>query len=199
MCSSDLANDPGVTKSDTYQFYYLYELDKLLTEDEVLFVKLHLIDEKKVCYDDFTHIRCFPEHYETYEVLNIADVLMADYSSVMFDFACTGRKIVLFPFDKEDYLRDRGTYIQLDDLPFPQVFSLEELAAELRSGKEYDDTAFLQKFCPYDNKQSAKQLCDFIILQKDNGLCANDIPDNGKENVLIYVGDLAKNGVTASL
>lgn len=193
------ANDPGVTKSDTYQFYYLYELDKLLTEDEVLFVKLHLIDEKKVCYDDFTHIRCFPEHYETYEVLNIADVLMADYSSVMFDFACTGRKIVLFPFDKEDYLRDRGTYIQLDDLPFPQVFSLEELAAELRSGKEYDDTAFLQKFCPYDNKQSAKQLCDFIILQKDNGLCANDIPDNGKENVLIYVGDLAKNGVTASL
>lgn len=193
------ANEPGAMKSDTYLFYYLYELDRRLTEDEVLFLKLHLIHEKGICYDDFTHIRCFPEDHETYEVLNTADVLVADYSSVIFDFSCTGKKIVLFPFDKEDYLRERGTYVPLEELPFPQVFSLEELLAEIRSDKSYDDKQFLQTFCPYENKRSAKQLCDFFFLQHNDELNADEISDNKKENVFIYAGDLAKNGVTASL
>lgn len=190
---------PNVPKNDAYLLYYLCELDQMLKEDEVLFVNLHPLSKKNIDFEDFIHIQCFPEGFETYEVLNTADVLITDYSSVFFDFACTGKKIVLFPYDKEDYFRERGTYLPFDDLPFPQVYSLEQLTTEIRSEKSYDDTEFLQTFCPYDNKQAAKQLCDFVILQKDNGLHAEAIPDNGKENVMIYAGNLAKNGITTSL
>lgn len=193
------AYKPNVPKNDAYLLYYLYELDKMLNEDEVLFVNLHPLSKKNIDFEDFIHIQSFPEEFETYEILNAADILITDYSSVFFDFACTRKKIVLFPYDKEDYFRERGTYILLNELPFPQVYSLDELVTEIRNEKCYDDTAFLQKFCPYDNKQAAKQLCDFAILQEKNGLYAEPIPDNGKENVFIYAGNLAKNGITTSL
>ncbi len=41
------------------------------------------------------------------ELYLAADVLVTDYSSVMFDFAVTGKPIVYFPYDLEDY-RDAG-------------------------------------------------------------------------------------------
>ncbi len=46
------------------------------------------------------------------------------------------KKVVLFPYDKDEYLCDRGMYMDMDDLPFPQVFDLDALVDELRSEKE---------------------------------------------------------------
>lgn len=193
------ASNSKLSKYDAYLLYYLYELDKLLNDDEIIFIKLHLVTIANVNLSDFAHIRRFPKNLETYEVLNIADVLITDYSSVLFDFAETGRKIVLFPYDKEEYFENRGTYLTLEKLPFPQVFCAKELIDELRSGKNYNDSNFLQIFSPYDSTGTTKALCDFVILQKQNGLIAEPIPDNKKENIMIYAGNLAKNGITTSL
>ena len=74
--------------------------------------------------------------------MNIADVLITDYSSVFFDFAITTKKIVLFTYDEEEYLAERGMYLELSDLPFPRVKTLDNLLDELRTPIEYDDTGF---------------------------------------------------------
>lgn len=189
----------GNSLSEAYMLVYLDELDKMLKDDEMLFVNLHPIAKKNVDFSHFVHIRSFPEGYETYEFLNAADVLVTDYSSVFFDFACTRRKIVLFPYDKEDYLADRGMYMSLDELPFPQAYDARQLLTELRSEKNYDDSEFVDRFCHYDGADAAKKLCDYVILGEDTGLEVTDMPDNGKENVVIYAGNLAKNGITTSL
>lgn len=194
------AAQKGWTPKNThYLNYYLYEMDKQLGDDEILYVNLHPLAKKDVNFSQFTHIRNFPAGIETYEFLNAADVLVTDYSSVFFDFACTGKKIVLFTYDKEEYLADRGMYMSLDELPFPQVFDLETLLGELRSEKNYDDREFLEKFCKYENAAASQKLCDHIILGEDSGLEVHKIPNNGKENVLVYGGNLAGNGITASL
>lgn len=187
------------SKNDSYLNYYLYELDKQLTDEEILFVNLHPYVKKGVSFSDFKHIRNFPENVETYEFLNAADVLITDYSSVFFDFACSRKKIVLFTYDKEEYLADRGMYMSMDELPFPQVSTPDALLRELRSEKSYDDTAFLQRFCKYENASAAKQLCDYVILGENTGLEIAPIPNNGKENVLLYAGNLAANGITTAL
>ena len=177
----------------------LYALDKELNDNEVLYLNLHPVSQSTVNFGDFKNIKPFPSNLDTYDFLNIADCLVSDYSSVFFDFACTKKKIILFTFDKEEYLRDRGLYISLDELPYPQVSDYKALLDEMRAEKNYDDEEFLQKFCPYDNINSSKQLCDQIILGKDCGLKTESMPNNGKENVLIFAGNLAPNGVTASL
>ena len=89
--------------------------------------------------------------------------------------------------------------MDMDDLPFPQVFDLDALVDELRSEKNYDDTEFVKTFCTWDNIDATAQLCDRTILGIDTGLTVAPVPDNGKENVLIYAGNLDKNGITTSL
>lgn len=192
------AANGGTSKSTCYQNYYLYELDKMLSDDEVLYVNLHPVAKKDVNFDEFTHIRKFPSEYETYDFLSACDVLVTDYSSVFFDYAVSGKKIILFTYDKEDYLADRGMYMSIDELPFPQATGLDSLLTELRSEKGYDDGAFLERFCKYDSADASKKLMDYVILGRGD-LEADKIPTNGKENVLIYGGNLAANGVTTSL
>lgn len=194
------SDNTGSTRDSTYLMFYLYELDRLLQDDEILYFKLHPLAKNSLKeLDTLKHIKKFPAEYETYEFLNIADALITDYSSVFFDFACTRKKIVLFPYDKEEYLRDRGMYLDMDTLPFPQVIDVPHLLDELRSEIAYDDSEFLKTYCPYDSADAARQLCDRVFFGIDTGVTVEKIPNNGKENVLLYAGSLDKNGITTSL
>lgn len=185
--------------SDESLISYLNGLDNELNDDEILYVNLHPVSKSKVDFGGFRHIKEFEKEYDTYDFLNISDCLVTDYSSVFFDYACTGRKIVLFTYDREEYLRDRGVYISLDELPYPQAGNVQELLSELRSEKEYDDSEFISQFCKYDNINASKHLCDTLILGENAGLKVEEMPSNGKESILIYAGSLAPNGITASL
>lgn len=186
-------------KANIYLQYYLFELDKQLTDKEILYVNLHPMARKNVNFNWFEHIRQFPENYETYEFLNIADVLITDYSSVFYDFAVTQKKIVLFTYDEEEYFHDRGMYEPLESLPFPKVKTLEKLLYEMRSPKEYDDSEFLKKYAPYDSINAAKELCQRILFGTEGLMREIELKGNGKKNVLIYVGNLPKNGITTAV
>ena len=176
---------------------YFLEVDKHLNDNQIFIVKLHNFNESEIDYSELKHIKSFPEGYETYDVLNMADVLITDYSSVFFDFANTKRKIVLFNYDEEEYMKYRGTYFPLSDLPFPKVQTIDDLVKELNSPKNYDDSEFLEKFCAYDRPNAAKYICKHIF--KGEKVCKEEeIAGNGKPNILIFAGGLLKNGITAS-
>ena len=87
-------------KAEAYLQYYLYQLDKHLRDDEILYLKIHPSARKNIKFNTFTHIKNCPQNYVTYDVLNCGDVLVTDYSSIMYDFALTRKKIVLFTFDE---------------------------------------------------------------------------------------------------
>lgn len=187
-------------KATTYVQYYLYEMDKRLNDDEIMYVNLHPIARKDVNFSGFEHIRQFPKDYETYEFLNACDCLITDYSSVFYDFAVSRKKCVLFTYDEEEYFADRGLYRPLSSLPFPSVKTVDELFAELRSPKNYDDSDFMKEYCNYDCPESAVALCDRVILGKTSDVIEEcEMMNNGKRNVMLYSGSLAKNGITSSL
>ncbi len=177
-------------------------LDELLTENQLFYVKFHVFTAKNFDFDRYKHIRPFPEGHEAYEMLNVADVLVTDYSSVFFDFANTGRKIVLFPYDYEEYIGARGLYTELESLPFPKVYDAEALAKELKNGKHYDDAEFLKTYCTYDNKDAALRLARHVFLGEE--VCrtetyeVKEASDRGK-NILVYSSGLEQNGITTSL
>lgn len=175
---------------------YLSELDELLSVDQLLYVKLHTVVKDEINYGEYEHIQSFPQEYETYDVLNMADCLLTDYSSVFFDYACSKKKIILFVYDEEEYLRDMGTYFSLDELPFPRVYNTSQLIEEINTAKNYDDAEFLDKFCKYDNHQATKNICEYIILNKNQDILLKNIKTNGKENILIFTGNLTDNHVT---
>lgn len=190
----------GQKKSNNeYLQQCLLDLDSQLHDDEVLYVNLHPLAKSSLSFDQYRHIRNFPKNYETYEFLSICDCLITDYSSVFFDFAPSGRKIVLFTYDYEEYLSDRGTYFSLLDFPFPKVSDVPQLISELRSPKQYDDTDFLNTFAPYESIDSTRKLMDLFLFGRNDGLLVEKPASNGKENVLIHSGALKKNGITSAM
>jgi CDP-glycerol glycerophosphotransferase len=105
------------------------------------------------------------------ELFLISDVLITDYSSVMFDFAPTGRPIVFFTYDLELY-RDnlRGFYFDFEaEAPGPLLATTEEVLAAIRDTDgvptqyrtAYD--AFVAKFCPLDDGKAGARACDRIF------------------------------------
>ncbi|MCQ2964230.1 MAG: CDP-glycerol glycerophosphotransferase family protein [archaeon] len=176
---------------------YLTEIDANLKDNQILLVKLHVYNQEKLDFSKFKHVKPFPNGYEIYDILNMTDCLITDYSSVMFDYANTKRKIVLFNYDEEEYIKDRGFYFSLDDLPFPKVQTIKELINEINTPKNYNDSEFLEKFCIYDRPNAVEYICKHIF----NGekICKEEEIKNDKENILIYGGGLLNNGLTSSL
>ena len=92
-------------------------LDRLNTLDPdryAVFVQMH----------DFvvtpnTRARSLPAGLTTNQFLSVVDTLITDYSSIMFDFFATGRQVVLFAYDLENYIENRGLIVDLDTLPAP--------------------------------------------------------------------------------
>ncbi|SFJ62880.1 CDP-glycerol glycerophosphotransferase [Terrisporobacter glycolicus] len=189
----------GKTIENTYILYHLLELDKRLIDKQIMYVNIHPLANSRIDYRMFKHIKPMPKYFETYEFLAATDCLITDYSSVMFDYALTKNKIILFTYDKEEYLNNRGTYLDINKLPFPLVENVDELFNEIITAKNYNDDEFINIYCSYDSKYSCKNLCDTVILNKNNIMPTFEIPTNNKENVLIYVGNMAKNGITTSV
>lgn len=89
----------------------------------------HLIAYEYVC--DATH------YHDMQELLSIADMLITDYSSSMFDFAMQGRPCLLYATDAKAY--DRGFYFNLNELPFPLAENKEQLLSAIDS---FDSEAY---------------------------------------------------------
>ena len=176
---------------------YLNEMDGKLKDNQLLLVKLHVFNQSKIDFTKFKHIQAFPEGYEVYDILNMADVLISDYSSVFFDFAVSRRKIIIFNYDEEEYLSDRNIYFPISQLPFPKVQTVEDLILELNSPKDYDDSEFYQRFCKYERPDAARYICEHIFNGTD--LCKEITVNNDKPNILIYVGSLSDRELFSTL
>lgn len=167
----------------------LRQMDEGLLPDEILYVNIHPLAAEEIDFSSYRSVRPFPEGYEVYRFLNAADALITDYSSVFYDFAVTGRRIVLFTYDEEEYFRIRGVYEPLESLPFARTRTVQETLEALRAPGQPDRSAFLKRFCRFESPRAAEVLCRQVFLGEDC-MEKREIPGNGLENVLVFGGDL---------
>lgn len=192
-----------VDKHIFYILHLLYEMESKLDDDVVVFVKLHHLAMSSIELDEFEKIKAFPTEFETYDFLNVADCLITDYSSVMFDYLNTDKKVFLYTYDKEEYMAGRSIYTDIDTLPF-QAFDTpkplcEALNAQLGSASY---GTYRDMFCHYDSACAAKDLLALLIfgeVSERMELIDGKKFRNNKPNVLIFAGELAKNGLTTAL
>lgn len=180
---------------------YLKELDEGLSGDEEMYIKLHPYEEAllKFQQSNYQHLKLFPKNEDVYEFLQTVEKLITDYSSIMFDFALTKREILLFTYDKEEYISNRGMYLPFDELPFPQFTCVDELLKALKSPSLESDYSSIQEFISRDSKDGTKIVLDYLFKKHDHQEIERISNWNQKENVLIYAYQLADNGITASL
>ena len=173
-------------------------LDGLLADGECILYKTHPL-ETGMDLSGFAHVRPFPEGEDTSHVLNACDVLITDYSSAFFDYANTGRPILLFAYDRADYDSARGLYLDpVESLPFPVATDARALA-DLLHGQttDYMTGEFRDRYLTWENGHGSQDA--LAALLEDRIPCeAADILTDTRPNVLLYAGDLSQNGITSA-
>jgi CDP-glycerol glycerophosphotransferase len=110
-------------------------------------------------------------HPSVEELCLAADVLVTDYSALMFDYAVLDRPIVIHAPDWEEYEQLRGTYFDLLAEP-PGVVTRteEELVAAFRSGAYAAAeaarlrAAFRERFCSLEDGGAAERVVRAVWL-----------------------------------
>lgn len=112
-----------------------HRLRDALAADHVLLVRLHPFIREALVIDRELDgfVTDVSDHPDINELLHVADVLVTDYSSVIFEYALLGRPMVFFAPDLAAYERERGFYFDYrSGVPGPVVETDEALAAAIR-------------------------------------------------------------------
>lgn len=83
-------------------------IDFLLTDDEKLLIKPHMIFKREMPENHYKHIEFLSKDEPSEEYIFNSDVLITDYSSIMFDAHAMGIPVVLFEKDSAEYLKNPG-------------------------------------------------------------------------------------------
>ncbi|MGW6153781.1 CDP-glycerol glycerophosphotransferase family protein [Streptomyces sp. NPDC055144] len=112
-----------------------------------------------------------------------ADALVTDYSSIMFDYACLDRPIVVYADDWEMYAKTRGVYFDLiAEAPGPVARTQDELTEILTSGTWRDEAsgkaraAFRRRFCEFDDGHAAERVVRRVFLGESDASLPPVIP-----------------------
>ncbi len=140
-----------------------------LGDDHVLLVRRHYLVGGSVPGTDF--VRDVSRHPDVTELLLISDVLVTDYSSIMFDFAQTGRPMLFHTYDLAHY-RDtlRGFCFDFEHrAPGPLIPDSAGIVAALRdpdaatAGHREAYERFREAFCDLDDGTAAARVVDRML------------------------------------
>lgn len=154
------------------------DLDKMkecLADEYIILIRLHYFCGQS---DYFTADNKFVFDLRSYRTVEdlylISDILITDYSSVMFDYALLNKPMLFFTYDLEDY-RDnlRGMYVDIEEeAPGPLVFNTEEVIHSIlnidEEMKKYSEkiSAFKNKYLTYENGNTCQTIIDTVMKPK---------------------------------
>ena len=117
---------------------FIEELQKKLGEEWMLLVKLHPHLQKHIGLD-----AC---RIPTERLLPITDVLISDYSSVIYDYLLLERPIVFYVPDLNYYIENNQFYIDYQEMPGQIIQKEEELATAVAKSEELFEPEVLIRF-----------------------------------------------------
>ena len=129
---------------------------------------MHVVVSNKIKVDE--ELQDFVMNVSSYsdiqELLLITDILITDYSSVMFDFANTKRPMLFYTYDFETYRDDvRGFYMDFEkEAPGPLMRNTEEIIDNVVNitgiTKEYSAKyeQFYEKFCSLEDGKASERI-----------------------------------------
>ena len=150
----------------------LEDMKNRLGNEYVLLLRIHPFAyggfDKKILND-------FVYNFSTYgsveELYLVSDIVITDYSSVMFDYTILNRPILFYTYDLEEY-RDylRGFNFDFEhEAPGPLVETYSELVETIQNidniSKEYDNQLqkFRNKFNEYEHGTASKQIFEKVF------------------------------------
>jgi CDP-glycerol glycerophosphotransferase len=147
--------------------------DRILQPDDLLLFRGHQLIQATVggMLHGLRQVRNVTLYPDIQELYLAADLLITDYSSVMFDFANTRRPMIFYAWDLEHYRdRLRGFYFDFEStVPGPVVTDLAGLSEVLADpsvaapahAERY--ARFIERFCALEDGHAAQRVIDAVF------------------------------------
>ncbi|BCN29788.1 CDP-glycerol glycerophosphotransferase family protein [Anaeromicropila herbilytica] len=146
----------------------LNHLLESLPDDYVIIIKNHPFVKNKFVYDlKYSNrvVDTFTSTEDINDLLFVTDLLITDYSSVIFEAALRDIPMIFYTFDLEDYMENRDIYYDYSNfVPGPIVMDQEELIREILVARENnrDSRQFREYFLDALDGKSTKRITDYI-------------------------------------
>ena len=102
----------------SYEFVPPIHMDQwkqALADEYVMLFRMHTFTTRfEMTYDEFA--RDVSQYENLNHILAVTDVLVTDYSTIVYDAAIAGIPFICFGFDYETYSRERGFYFDLKEV-----------------------------------------------------------------------------------
>ncbi len=150
-------------------FIDLKALSKELGDGWQIILKLHPFIKNKLDISGYENITDLSDEREINDILFLTDVLVTDYSSVIFENAIIGNAAVLFAPDLDEYEKGRGFYFSFDSYACGEIIKDKSaLAAAIKSASADDIRMkeFKKRFVSLCDGESSKRFADMILEEK---------------------------------
>ena len=101
--------------------------------------QLYNSKERIEFYENGIDVTLYPD---IQELLVAADVVITDYSSLMWDFSLQRKPVFLYQSDAKEYENNRGFYAPVSEWPYPQAHTQDELIELI---EHFDNEAYLRE------------------------------------------------------
>ena len=134
----------------------------------IIAVRLHPLVSEQSGFITYDNQIINASHYrDIYELMAAADLLITDYSNIMFEFSFMKRPVFLYALDEAEYTKDRGFYFDYTSLPFLKANTEEELFNHITNYSPREDRervqGFLDTLTIYETGEASKQVVDRIL------------------------------------
>ncbi len=145
-----------------------------------------------------------PNDIPTNVVLGLTTILVTDYSSIAYDFLATGKPVLYFIPDFDEYDGSRGLYADPKDWPGPICTSVRDLAnavsnvtpTSVADQERYRATS--HTVVPYEDGHSTHRIVDIVFRGIPDGARMHRGTEDGRTSMLIHLGGMRSNGITSS-
>lgn len=183
-----------------------FDVEKLISDLEALSaLDCHVIFQahhhtEKLLPNDLG-VTIVPKSIETNDLLAVVDVLITDYSSILFDFIPTGRPVLCYVYDLEEYSSERGLYFTPAELGLPQIEDVQTLKREVSRSldsvsDESRENPLIGDYTRLEDGQSASRAISYFFDDADVDVV--QMTAKSKQRLLFHHSFLP-NGITASL
>lgn len=142
--------------------------EEKLSDEYVLLLRTHPYTNSLlgVQFNDF--VRDYTAYNNINDLLKISDILISDYSATIFDFSILCRPIICFAYDYTDYCRERGLYLNLQEIMPKGIEESEISVVERIENIDWEKESnlakrFKERFLEYGG--NATEICIKALLK----------------------------------
>ena len=151
-----------------------FEKIKLILEERfggkwLILLRLHplvAVDSDNI--DKPQYVIDVSDYSDSQELVAAADIMVTDYSSIMFEPSFVKKPVFLYAQDKKTYIdAEAELLIKYDTLPFPIAETNEELVKNIENFDQqiYEEnvTEFLEEYGVHEDGHASKRAAEFIV------------------------------------